>query len=183
MPECAQSRAESLRSLRRPTPTSSRTLTRSLLWNALCINALRILHTRGLPDLGSGWATRLLTTHSSRSFERLRLVVYSHPDHLHFGWWFTAPHDPEDIRFDTFISGDNPLPSGHVKALTGTATYEGPAAGIYVKRSSGTGSAEKGVFAASVTLTADFGGRRNHRRGGEGLHGRRVAPSAHGRWI
>ena len=110
------------------------------------------LPTWGLPDLGGGWTTRVLKTPSSE-----RAVVYSHPDHLHFGWWFTAPHDPEDLRFDTFMRGDNLLPSGHVKALTGTATYEGPAAGIYVKRSAGTGYAAKGVFAATVTLTADFG--------------------------
>ena len=113
------------------------------------------LTTWGLPDLGGGWTLQVLKTPSS--IRGGRLIAYSHADHLHFGWWFTAPHDPEDIRFDTFISGDNLRTSGHVKALAGTATYEGPAAGIYVKRSSGTRYALKGVFAATVTLTADFG--------------------------
>ena len=36
-----------------------------------------------------------------------RLVVYSHPDALKFGWWRTFPEDPEDARFDTFISGND----------------------------------------------------------------------------
>ena len=110
------------------------------------------LLTWGLPDFGGGWSIRVLKTPSSE-----RLIVYSHPDHLHFGWWFTAPNHPADIRFDTFISGDNPLPSGHVEALAGTATYTGPASGLYVERPPGTGYAGKGVFAATVTLTADFG--------------------------
>ena len=112
---------------------------------------LENLPTLGLPDLGGGWTTQVLKTHSSE-----RLVVFSHSGHLHFGWWLTAPQDPEDIRFDAFTSGDNPLLLGDVKALTGTATYEGLAAGTYVKRPSGTGYAREGVFAATVTLTADF---------------------------
>ena len=119
--------------------------------HAISLEGFTDLPTWGLPDLGGGWTVRALKTPSSE-----RLIVYSHPDHLRFGWWLTAPDDPEHIRFDTFTSGENPLPSGGVVALTGTATYEGPATGLYVERPSGAGNAEKGVFAATVTLTADF---------------------------
>ena len=119
--------------------------------HAISLEDFTDLPTWGFPDLGGGWTVRALKTPSSE-----RLIVYSHPDHLRFGWWLTAPENPEHIRFDTFTSGENPLPSGGVVALTGTATYEGPATGLYVERSSGTGDAEKGVFAATVTLTADF---------------------------
>ena len=87
-----------------------------------------------------------------------RLTVYSHPDFLKFGWWWTASEDPENVRFDTFTSGFIRLHLvGNVETLTGTATYEGPAAGLYVERPSGTGNARKGLFTATVALTADFG--------------------------
>lgn len=112
------------------------------------------LPTWDVPHLqvGSQWGGWVWKTPASE-----RLIVYSHSDHLHFGWWFTAPDDPAGIRFDTFTSGDYPFLAGNVEALTGSATYVGPAAGVYVERPAGSGSAETGVFTATVTLTADFG--------------------------
>lgn len=103
-------------------------------------------------EVGSQWAVWAWKTPASE-----RLIVYSHADHLHFGWWFTAPDDPAGIRFDTFTSGEYPFLSGDVEALIGTATYVGPAAGAYVERPAGSGNAETGVFTATVTLTANFG--------------------------
>ena len=112
------------------------------------------LPTWDVPHLavGSQWGVWAWKTPASE-----RLIVYSHADHLHFGWWFTAPDDPAGIHFDTFTSGEYPFLAGNVEALTGTATYVGPAAGVYVERSAGSGSAETGVFTAAVTLTANFG--------------------------
>ena len=87
-----------------------------------------------------------------------RITVYSHPDELSFGWWRTAPEwwRLADLRFDTFTSGEHPFPAVGVQALAGTATYEGPSAGVYVERPPGAPNARNGTFAATVTLSADF---------------------------
>lgn len=85
-----------------------------------------------------------------------RLVVYSHPDALKFGWWRTTPGNPEDARFDTFISGDDRVRRSTIVHGGVRATYEGPAAGLYVTRPSGAGKAREGTFTATVSLTADF---------------------------
>lgn len=85
------------------------------------------------------------------------LVVYSHPDALKFGWWRTTPEDPESARFDTFTSGNDRVRLRNVVHHRVTATYEGPAAGLYVTRPSGARETREGMFTATVMLTADFG--------------------------
>ncbi len=73
-------------------------------------------------------------------------------DYRWFGFWLRGPNPDEDNGFGiTTFSGGSEVFSGSFTALTGRATYEGPAAGQYVK------DADAGLFTAKVTLHADFG--------------------------
>ena len=89
-------------------------------------------------------------------------------DHLYFGWWLKEPTDAEDAyAFRTFSGGTvpfavgNKFTSGNNDGLTGTASYEGRAAGQYVTKDFSGGvlsGGTAGVFTATASLTAHFGG-------------------------
>ena len=90
------------------------------------------------------------------------------PDYLHFGYWMrtTAGDDGNAYDFDTFSNGKLAFGVGDVntavEALEGTASYAGPASGLYVRKaldsSGGVTSARHGNFTADTNLTASFGG-------------------------
>ena len=89
-------------------------------------------------------------------------------DHLYFGWWLKEPDDAEcTYAFRTFSGGTipfavgNKFTSGNNDGLLGTASYEGRAAGQYVTKDFSGGvlsGGTAGVFTATATLTANFGG-------------------------
>ena len=89
-------------------------------------------------------------------------------DHLYFGWWLKEPDDAEgSYAFRTFSGGTvpfavgNKFTSGNNDELLGTASYEGRAAGQYVTKDFSGGvlsGGRAGVFTATASLTANFGG-------------------------
>ena len=89
-------------------------------------------------------------------------------DHLYFGWWLKEPAEAEDAyAFRTFSGGTVPFAvgdkftSGHTDGLLGTASYQGRAAGQYVTKDFSGGvlsGGTAGVFTATASLTANFGG-------------------------
>jgi hypothetical protein len=84
-------------------------------------------------------------------------------DYLYFGWWVDGPTGPNDdneysYTFQTFAGGLDTY-GATIAELTGSATYEGAAAGKYVVKNVSDGNiqrADMGKFTADVTLTADF---------------------------
>ena len=89
-------------------------------------------------------------------------------DHLYFGWWLKEPADSDGTyAFRTFSGGTDPFTvggkftSGHTGGLLGTASYQGRAAGQYVTKDFTGGvlsGGTAGVFTATATLAANFGG-------------------------
>lgn len=80
---------------------------------------------------------------------------------VHFGWWLEMPEDgePPDYRFATFVDGGNRYSFSDLQdVVAGTARYEGPAAGVYVKREPTTLNTYWGRFNAKVDLTTEFYG-------------------------
>ena len=78
---------------------------------------------------------------------------------VNFGWWLELPKSVEDTgyKFATFVDEGNRISRDVLTDLdTGEATYEGPAAGVFVKRERTTLNTHWGKFTAKVSLTADF---------------------------
>ena len=80
-------------------------------------------------------------------------------DYLAGGVWLIVPDDAtsaSDYVFGAFADGSDPFLQNNLMAVTGTATYEGDATGVY----SGTeaDSTTIGYFDGGVELIADFGG-------------------------
>ena len=83
-------------------------------------------------------------------------------DYMVGGWWLLVPDNPAgDYRFGALARGENlyarwnPI-TGQVKpAVTGEATYKGPAAGLFVSSENSMVSIQR--LLGKVTLTADFG--------------------------
>ena len=83
---------------------------------------------------------------------------------VHFGWWLETPEDeePPNYRFATFVDGGNRYSFSDLRDVAaGTGRYEGPAAGVYVKREPTTLNTYWGRFNAKVDLTAEFHGADN----------------------
>ncbi len=79
-------------------------------------------------------------------------------DYLAGGVWMFAPDDAtraEDYEFGAFGNGNDPFMSANVMPLTGTATYEGSATGVYADRTANRN--DLFFFDARASLTADFG--------------------------
>ena len=77
-------------------------------------------------------------------------------NYLAAGIWVYIPDDggANDYEFGAFADGAAPYPEGDIAGLTGTATYNGEATGVY---SYGTnGGRRNEFFDATATLTADF---------------------------
>ena len=83
-------------------------------------------------------------------------------DYLRFGWWTTVNKDTGAVSFRTFYGGEEEYNNSGLSGLEGSATYKGPAAGRYAKKTYNANatldSLEHGEFTASATLTARFGG-------------------------
>ena len=85
-------------------------------------------------------------------------------DYMIFGYWLqeTTDEDGKVTRaFSTFTDGNQPY--GGVAPVMGTATYAGPATGMYMKKSlTPEGQPARpfnsGQFTADATLSASFGG-------------------------
>ena len=85
-------------------------------------------------------------------------------DYLHYGFWLKRTTDEDGVltynEVETF-AGSSVAASGDVSSVTGTATYEGGATGVYVHtvdNPDGTRNrATSGHFTADASLTATFG--------------------------
>ncbi len=105
----------------------------------------------------SGWVFMPKDETGAGGGTRPPQVLVPDSDYRYFGLWLRGPDNDNEGRFDiqTFAGGSEPF-SGDVTALTGRATYIGPAAGQYAKDTDG-GGADAGLFTAKMTLHADFG--------------------------
>ena len=89
-------------------------------------------------------------------------------DHLHYGFWLKKTTDEDGVlaynEVETF-AGSSVGASGDVTAVSGSATYEGGAVGVYVKNvykpDRTLDVATSGHFTADVSLTATFGQLNN----------------------
>ena len=82
----------------------------------------------------------------------------SDTDWLAGGIWLYVPDNvsgPSDIEFGAFMDGNQPFTSGNIDGLTGSATYNGAATGLYTD--GGASEEAVGYFEADVALTAEFG--------------------------
>ena len=90
---------------------------------------------------------------------RAPFTTVASADYLAFGYWLYVPEtiaDMDDYDFGVFGSGGDPFNAANLAGLTGTATYEGAAVGMYYLNGL-SGSPDVGSFSAQVTLMADFG--------------------------
>lgn len=86
-------------------------------------------------------------------------------DYLHFGYWSQEPiSDEGTYAFRSFHagSGSNAFTADDVSDLTGTASYAGPAGGMYIRKTLDAASGapdvvSSGTFTADTNLTATFG--------------------------
>jgi hypothetical protein len=79
-------------------------------------------------------------------------------DYLTMGWWIQKPDRAiGTYMFSRFVEGADPY-TGTLASGTdaGSATYMGPAAGMWAERVRELEEAEFGTFRAKATLTADF---------------------------
>ena len=79
-------------------------------------------------------------------------------DYLMFGHWLYVPDDVTDADaydFGVFASGGDAFAVADIMPLTGTATYNGDAAGVYYANGLSS-SPDIGSFTADVELMADF---------------------------
>ena len=80
-------------------------------------------------------------------------------DYLAGGIWVFAPDDATslaDYEFGAFVDGNDPFAQSALPALTGTATYEGEATGVYSE------DGRNWFFDAAATLMANFDGGTNN---------------------
>ena len=82
-------------------------------------------------------------------------------DYLVLGYWLNERKERRSTRSNyTWLvaaSGNDPFESSNVAGLTGTATYEGPATGLYMLKANAAAEPELDYFNAKANLTADFG--------------------------
>ena len=85
-------------------------------------------------------------------------------DFMIFGYWEQAVTDDEgDTTYSMLPIADGKRDYGAMTTVTGTATYAGPATGLYTKNAltpegAPTGPYSSGQFTADAMLTANFGG-------------------------
>lgn len=136
-------------------------------------------------DSGGGWAAALLTASPAggdfpRSSDgRLQVAVttdardYSSiglaSDWLATGLWAWIPADGAAAghRFGVFADGGEPIVNNIIAGLSGTATYAGPASGVWSSVSL-IGTRQNRFFEARATLTADFDADADDPRDGYG---------------
>ena len=94
----------------------------------------------------------------------MAMAMVEDDDFLTFGYWAEIPGGEADWTFTPFSSGSMPYTEAAVSRVTGSARYDGSAAGGYVRRQYDPNgvevpdSAEAGAFTAAVNLMAHFGG-------------------------
>ena len=76
--------------------------------------------------------------------------------YLYFGWWKREAKPTGALSFAMFSGGTHEV-AGTTAALTGTATYTGPAAGQYAVYQPAGDDSGAGSFTARAALTANFG--------------------------
>ena len=106
------------------------------------------------PDTGEDW---------SFSADMPNAATVKDPDtaYAYFGWWLNKPDTATSTHdVDVFAGGTTGHAANVTNAMTGTATYSGPAAGMYITKDFSAGAqtdAAYGSFTANASLTADFG--------------------------
>ena len=110
-----------------------------------------------ITDFGTGWE---FTPDADET------VDVADTDYLHYGFWLQRTTDADGVltydEVQTF-AGSSIAATGSVTQVTGSATYDGGATGVYVKNNeydSATGEvtdASSGHFTADASLTATFG--------------------------
>ena len=134
-----------------------------------------------ISSLGTGWNGVALSQYADET--TWRAVVYSNIEkavggvadeyYMTLGAWLTYPDDPDDstkYHWGAFANNGfhevrQRLSRAEINAFTGTATYEGPATGLYMTSTySASGElgaplelAKVGSFTATATINADFG--------------------------
>lgn len=98
-------------------------------------------------------------------------VTIADPDYMHWGVWINEAKDKDGMpvtKVSAFFGGtmaSRITTAGNdagVRDLEGTASYAGPATGVYVRKEFGAGGDPEhlysGQFSATASLTARFGG-------------------------
>ncbi|MDE0391716.1 MAG: hypothetical protein OXI57_06555 [Rhodospirillales bacterium] len=92
-------------------------------------------------------------------------VLATDPDYMYFGYWLRESEDSGgDPTFEVagLYGGAEPSDINDVQILEGSATYEGAATGLYVRRWTDANNdvvrRRAGQFSADVMLEANFGG-------------------------
>ncbi len=140
-----------------------------------CVAETCSLNDSGDPRKGitamAGWVFTPKSYTGAGGGSRKPQVSVPDTDYRWFGFWLRGPDPLDDGAYEmtTFAGGSQPF-AGDPRALSGRATYEGPAAGQYVKEGA-DGSASAGVFTAKVTLHADFGSSQTIHGGLGGFRG------------
>ena len=109
----------------------------------------------GAKTFGAGWV--FTPTEGS-------MIDVEDADYLHYGVWLTRTDGEDGSEYgevQTF-AGSNAEATGSVGSVTGSATYEGGAAGVYVREvykttDGSVDTATSGHFKAKANLTATFG--------------------------
>ena len=83
-------------------------------------------------------------------------------DYLTFGYWLReskekSPSPASNYSLLIGAGGNDPFETDKLAGLTATATYEGPATGLHMKKDTATAAPVFDYFAATARLTADFG--------------------------
>ena len=76
--------------------------------------------------------------------------------YMHFGWWLREMKSDGALTVEIFAGGTDEFDNTAVAGLTGTATYEGRAAGKFSIEAAPGGDPHAGHWTATAALTADF---------------------------
>ncbi len=83
---------------------------------------------------------------------------------MSFGWWLQEPNNPDGAYTFQYYADGNAYTAPPGTIATGSATYNGRAAGKYVVQTvedGGVTGGEAGMFTAAASLTANFGAAAN----------------------
>ena len=98
------------------------------------------------------------------TFDEGAMVDVADIEYMHFGYWLQAIEGDDGTTYEvtTLVGGLPVFPVSNAQALMGSADYEGPATGLFVKKTfnqAGVGTpSSSGQFTAHAALTARFGG-------------------------
>ena len=123
-----------------------------------------------IPELAGGWSGVALSRSDPTSELTIHANVYSDieademnvedQDYMVLGVWLEVPDDIVDgnaSRIGVFVSGSDLFINSNIAGLSGSATYSGPAIGIYEERIAGSDDDIRiGSFVATAELDADF---------------------------